>query len=314
MDHAESGLRAKAATVEAVRDRDAIQILMGPAERCEIVSVQRNRNPKQRGVYEEAKAKIRKCTIQRGECATAQLGGLPAGLTDLDGSVNEFLLFHGTSATAAKSICADGFNGGLSGVGRSNLLNFGKGIYFAETSSKANQFSREEGGIKTMLICRVTCGHMRRSADWAGGPHSRGGTPPQSRQNSRRGTPTGTPTGSRRPTPPGTPCASRTVSGIVHADTLPALMEALQASLGPGDLPERKQSKINGSPKISGICGEAEVFHSTLGHRETSSGFHREFVLEDADQAFIEYVVHYSSKASSPPARRLGSVRSDGAE
>lgn len=282
LDSSELGPQAKAFKDEVAHDQGAIQMLMGPAERFEIVKTWRNMNPRLQGAYEEAKAKIRKCVVQRGECATAQLGCLPAGLNALDGSVNEFLLFHGTSSSAAAAICSRGFDAGLSGVGRSNLLSFGRGVYFAETSSKADQFAKEEDGVRTMLICRVTCGHMRRSADWAGGPQSRQGTPPQSRQSSRRGTPTG----SRHPTPPGTPCGnSRQVSSI----TLPALMEALQASQGDGPPSELKRQSID-----EGIG--APVFHSTLGHRETAGGFHREFILEDDAQAFVEYVVHYKRR------------------
>lgn len=249
---------------------------MGPAERFEIVKTSSNKNPKMRGAYEEATEKIRKCVVQRTECATAQLGCLPTGLTDLDGSVNEFLLFHGTSSSAAVAICKDGFDASLAGVGRSNLLNFGRGVYFAETSSKADQFAKEEDGVRTMLICRVCCGHMRRSADWQ---QSRQGTPPPSRQSSRRGTPTG----SRHPTPPGTPCSnSRQVSNI----TLPALMEALQATQNDGLSFDLKRQSIE-----EGLG--APVFHSTLGHRETAGGFHREFIIEDDAQAFVEYIVHY---------------------
>lgn len=74
----------------------------------------------------------------------------------LDEQVNEYLLFHGTSKSAAESIIDTGFRI-TSGADR-----FGKGAYFAEDIQKALNYAREEGidghRSRFVLVCRVACG------------------------------------------------------------------------------------------------------------------------------------------------------------
>eukprot|EP00435_Cladocopium_sp_Y103_P070202 s436_g34.t1 len=83
---------------------------------------------------------------QAGDVCTRQpLGGFAKRL---DPKVNEFYLMHGTSPDGALGITD------------------GNGAYFAECSSKADEYSSAgEGiyeGVYAMLLCRVACGQMLR--------------------------------------------------------------------------------------------------------------------------------------------------------
>lgn len=78
---------------------------------------------------------------------------------DLLEGANEFLLFHGSSPAAMDAICENNFKEQLADT--AGL--FGGGLYFAEKSSKADEYACDdtEGiyrGLYGMLICRVTCG------------------------------------------------------------------------------------------------------------------------------------------------------------
>jgi len=82
----------------------------------------------------------------------------------LDQSINESYLFHGTSPEAAQSISETGFS--IAKAGSSVGTMFGKGAYFSEASSKADEYSERGAGIYAtsfaMLVCRVVCGEMFR--------------------------------------------------------------------------------------------------------------------------------------------------------
>jgi hypothetical protein len=76
--------------------------------------------------------------------------------------VNEFFLFHGTNPEGAQNICSNDFRLDLSGINKGNL--YGPGIYFAESSSKADEYAGddEDGlyrGLYAMLLCRVSLGN-----------------------------------------------------------------------------------------------------------------------------------------------------------
>jgi len=84
-------------------------------------------------------------------------------LGDVDLSVNECMLFHGTQPSACASICENDFKLSLAGSSAGTL--YGKGIYFGENSSKRDEYAQEEedgiySGLCAMLLCRVTCGRM----------------------------------------------------------------------------------------------------------------------------------------------------------
>lgn len=72
-----------------------------------------------------------------------------SGGEGLDQEVNEHYLFHGTSPEAAEAISEDGFRINLAGSNAGVL--FGKGAYFAECSSKADEYSVAGGGKQVTL-------------------------------------------------------------------------------------------------------------------------------------------------------------------
>jgi len=99
----------------------------------------------------------------------------------LDESVNEVYLFHGTSPTGALGIVDIGFD--ISKAMKSAC--YGPGVYFAECSSKSDEYSAEEEdglhrGHCAMLLCRVLLGRVlpwqmefspELAAAWSAGGH-----------------------------------------------------------------------------------------------------------------------------------------------
>lgn len=85
---------------------------------------------------------------------------LSADWAPLAPEVNEVFLFHGTSGIAADSITTSDFKMNLSGSNAGTL--YGRGIYFAENSSKSDEYTRDSGsGIRHLLLCRVTLGRVK---------------------------------------------------------------------------------------------------------------------------------------------------------
>jgi len=85
----------------------------------------------------------------------AELPGPP-----LEPVANEAWLFHGTKPIAANAITSDDFRIDLAGSSKGSL--YGRGIYLAENSTKADEYSSADRrtGLFTMLLCRVTLGKM----------------------------------------------------------------------------------------------------------------------------------------------------------
>jgi len=81
------------------------------------------------------------------------------GADKLDPRINEWYLWHGTSAAAADHICKNDFKLRLAGTATGTL--YGPGSYFAESITKADEYSRVEGGTNTVLLCRVLGGRVR---------------------------------------------------------------------------------------------------------------------------------------------------------
>jgi hypothetical protein len=83
----------------------------------------------------------------------------------LDKNVNEFYLWHGTTPEGAIGISTDGFR--LSFAGSHAGTYFGRGCYFAECSSKSDEYARAGdtiiAGVFALLLCRVTCGSLFRT-------------------------------------------------------------------------------------------------------------------------------------------------------
>jgi len=147
-------------------------------DRLEVVSVQRIEDSQMWVSYVDQKRQI----AERGEFQSIlELDGdlakghvLTAGFAEslthggqLDQSLNEHFLFHGTSPDAADSIAEDGFKLTLAGSHAGTM--FGKGAYFSECCSKADEYSSPgKGRLQkqdefAMLLCRVCCGKMFRA-------------------------------------------------------------------------------------------------------------------------------------------------------
>jgi len=132
------------------------------------------------------------------------------------GYVNEWLLFHGTSAEAAESICKGDFTMRLAGSATGTM--YGAGTYLAESVTKADEYAKEEDGTCAMLVCRVLGGLVLYNDD-------------------------------------GSPDANM--------------------------LQEQALSK---------------GYHAILGDREKVRGTFKEYVVFDADQIYVEYVLFYKRK------------------
>lgn len=73
---------------------------------------------------------------------------------------NEWYLFHGTSPAASKSICENDFKVACAGSNTGTL--YGKGLYFAESITKADEYAKPDGGdVYAVLLCRVIGGNVR---------------------------------------------------------------------------------------------------------------------------------------------------------
>lgn len=74
-------------------------------------------------------------------------------------AANEQWLFHGTTFSGVQGITDKDFRLDLAGSHRGTL--YGKGLYLAECSSKADEYAEEEeDGTCTMLLCRAALGRV----------------------------------------------------------------------------------------------------------------------------------------------------------
>lgn len=77
----------------------------------------------------------------------------------LDPQINEWYLWHGTSASAARNICKNDFKMRLAGSATGTL--YGRGSYLAESITKADEYAKEEDGVFTVILCRVLGGRVK---------------------------------------------------------------------------------------------------------------------------------------------------------
>ncbi|CAJ1352678.1 unnamed protein product [Effrenium voratum] len=74
---------------------------------------------------------------------------------------NEWLLFHGTSPEAAKSILSGSGDFVISLAGSATGTLYGRGTYFAESITKADEYAKaNEEGLCCVLVCKVAAGHV----------------------------------------------------------------------------------------------------------------------------------------------------------
>ena len=88
----------------------------------------------------------------------------------VDPELNEYYLFHGTSPDAARAIANWDFLLFLSGTAAGSL--YGKGLYFAESSAKSDEYTtRDEDlfsdsyGLRAILVCRILLGRVHYSEE-----------------------------------------------------------------------------------------------------------------------------------------------------
>jgi hypothetical protein len=78
----------------------------------------------------------------------------------IDSDLNEYYLMHGTKPEAATAIAKGDFRVDLAGSHAGTL--YGRGLYFAERSSKCDEYTVEDKrGWRPILLCRVMCGNTR---------------------------------------------------------------------------------------------------------------------------------------------------------
>jgi len=169
--------------------RDRYTCGTGEAEiqKYEVVQVLRNQNPKTWATYAKKRDQIRTemkawaydpiwkhkvfkpktCNMKfQRKFSTGDKRGEP-----LYGGENEMLLFHGTKPDAADAICEDHFR-----LGSPDAL-FGAGCYFAECSSKSDEYVKDEDesiyqGLFATLLCRVIMGRVLYDANRFPDKHS----------------------------------------------------------------------------------------------------------------------------------------------
>lgn len=95
---------------------------------------------------------------------TTLLGELNAedgiSLENLDASLNELLLWHGTNEDAATAIAKGGFHIPR-GERAKHGKRFGEGAYFAEALAKSLDYAvADRSGLYYVLLCRITCGEF----------------------------------------------------------------------------------------------------------------------------------------------------------
>lgn len=81
-------------------------------------------------------------------------------LPELDSSINECWLYHGTKAEAAVAITTTDFK--LSYVGTRAGTLYGNGIYLAEACTKSDEYTADDGtGLRPLILCRCTLGKLK---------------------------------------------------------------------------------------------------------------------------------------------------------
>merc|ERR1712056_33147 len=89
---------------------------------------------------EEGKSDIRLFSDVKSMVAWRQIAG--ANADRLLHECNEWYLFHGTSPEVAATICKTDFKVGCAGRNTGTL--YGKGLYFAESITKADEYAKPD--------------------------------------------------------------------------------------------------------------------------------------------------------------------------
>ncbi|CAK9077143.1 Protein mono-ADP-ribosyltransferase PARP12 (ADP-ribosyltransferase diphtheria toxin-like 12) (ARTD12) (Poly [ADP-ribose] polymerase 12) (PARP-12) (Zinc finger CCCH domain-containing protein 1) [Durusdinium trenchii] len=89
-------------------------------------------------------------------------------LCDLDDELNEVYLWHGTQVRVGLQIAQEDFNLTFAGSGAGTM--YGKGLYFTESATKADEYAKDEPGghydnVRALLLCRVCVGKFHYTQD-----------------------------------------------------------------------------------------------------------------------------------------------------
>jgi len=138
--------------------------------RLKLVSVRRVENSalwKQYtlGRHQVKQKRVHRCTPIERQFNDAIISeqGMPADGSSLERGINETYLWHGTAPQAGKSIAEEGFRVDYAGTNAGTM--YGRGIYLAECSSKADEYSAEDtsaaaSGQFCLLLSRVVLGEV----------------------------------------------------------------------------------------------------------------------------------------------------------
>lgn len=144
---------AERALRDTVHDNDADCARMKGAS---VLRVEQTCNPLVWKDYERSKERMK----QAGRDIARIVPGVPEALLTafpwiaqhLDSSINERLVFHGTTRDNLPAILAGGFNERFARTGL-----YGDGVYFAEKSCKSAQYCKDVGE-RCIIIARVVLG------------------------------------------------------------------------------------------------------------------------------------------------------------
>jgi len=141
-----------------------------------VTGVYRNENSRLWRRYSLCRAEmLREATVSPGDGAagdslreydvmTSAASKRLAGFANLEAKCNEWYLFHGTGQAAAAGITASGFKMSLAG-GHTGTL-YGRGTYFAESVTKADEYAEAgTGGNFTMILTRVLGGRVKYTSE-----------------------------------------------------------------------------------------------------------------------------------------------------
>jgi serine/threonine protein kinase len=142
--------------------------------RFKVTSVQRVESSAVWSAYAERRSALADALAREGYALPEQARRLatsqflyPSESCSLEGAAGEVFLFHGTRSP--ESIASSGFDARYAYAGAGAGAMFGRGVYFAESASKSDQYvSPSAGGNLTLVLSRVCLGRCQVVRDGRG--------------------------------------------------------------------------------------------------------------------------------------------------